>query len=330
MRKIGLLGGSFDPIHNGHIKMAEFVRKEKGLDEVWFIVAYDQPLKSSHFESFDSRFNLVKIALSKYPHLKAIDIEKDLEKPSYTFNTVSELNRLYANDEFFWILGDDNLENLSKWYKIDELRAMIEFIFVSRDDVESSEQMLYFKDDGSSTKVRSGDLSHLDEDVLKYMYENKLYLEALVRSNLSKKRADHVMRTVEVAMEIANAHNLDERKVYIATILHDFTKELDKEEELKIMNEYFSEHIHYHYKVYHQFTGAYIAQEKFKIEDLDILNAIMHHTTGTSDETISKVVYLADKLERGRPYEVEHYIELSKKNIDEAFTIVKAEAEANR
>lgn len=332
MRKIGLFGGSFDPIHTGHLKLAKHALDVLKLDEVWFVVTYDQPLKDNHTESFENRVKLVKMMIKDDERLKVVEIEKDLPQPSYTYNTVVKLKKLYPDDQFVWLLGSDNIKTLDKWYKIDELRELIDFVFYGRDvdDIETVEQVIEFSDPSSSTKIRQGHLEYLDNDVLDYMFEHNLYMEAIVRANLSQKRADHVMRCVEVALEISAHYDVDQRKVYLATILHDYTKELEKSLELEIMQEHYPTMLDYHHKVYHQFTGGHMAKHLFKIDDLEIIAAIENHTSGKDEGILSKIVYLSDKLERGRKYPVEDYIQLSKENLDEAFIQVKNEAEAKR
>ena len=84
MKKIGLFGGSFDPVHNGHIELAKTVIKKVGLDEIWFIPTFDQPLKDSHVENFSDRKKLLEIAIKPYRKMKVCDIELSMPQPSYT------------------------------------------------------------------------------------------------------------------------------------------------------------------------------------------------------------------------------------------------------
>ena len=87
--KIGLFGGSFNPIHNAHVKLASTIRKEAGLDEVWFLVTPHNPLKQQEgLMDEKDRLAMVRLALEKEPNLKASDYEFHLERPSYTWNTI--------------------------------------------------------------------------------------------------------------------------------------------------------------------------------------------------------------------------------------------------
>ncbi|NLY62768.1 MAG: nicotinate (nicotinamide) nucleotide adenylyltransferase [Erysipelothrix sp.] len=331
MIKVGLFGGSFDPIHKAHIKLAEMVLAKTDLDEIWFVLAYDQPLKSDHNANFSDRANMIKLAISHNSKLKLCEIEKDLPKPSYTYNTIIELQKKYPNNQFKWIMGADSLASLNQWYKYQELEDLIDFIIVDRNnslaDYKGKHLVLDFYEEDSSSKIRQGHFKYLDKQVLDYVLTNRLYLEAIVKERLSEKRYKHVMRCVDLAMELAPYHDLLANDIYLATILHDIAKEIDPEVEMAIMQKHYHEHLEYHPKVYHQFTGAFITEHEFMISDPKIIGAIRHHTTGDSDDNLAQLVYLVDKLERGRKYPVEEYIKLSKEDFKQAFAVVKAKAE---
>lgn len=330
MKQIGLFGGSFDPIHKGHIKLALECINQLNLDEVWFILAYDQPLKEGHYESFENRLDLIEVAIKDYPQLKVIDIERKLSKPSYSYHTTLALKEQYDHN-FVWIIGSDNLKSLDQWYRIEDLKELLEFVVVRRNqEVVENYRVVDFDDEASSTAIRMGMFKYLDEAVCDEIYRKHLYMKTILYNNLSVKRADHVMRCVDVGLEIARYHNFDMTKVYQAIVLHDITKELDKDLELELMKKHFEEDLHYHHKVYHQFTGSYIAKHQFMIEDEDVLKAIKHHTTGTDDAPLSQLVFIADKVERGRPYPVEDYIELAKKDLKKAFIKIKDDANKHR
>lgn len=329
--KIGLFGGSFDPIHIGHIELANKAIKDLALDELWFIVAYDQALKDDHFASFEDRVALAEIAVRNNPKLKVITIEKDLPKPSYTYNTILKLKETYPEDEFVWIMGSDNLKTLDKWYRIDDLKELIEFVIIRRDQDELKDyKYIDFDNEASSTKIREGEFKYLDLKVLNEIIKRRLYIENLVYNNLSDKRAKHSISVKDLALEIAEYYDFNESEVYLASILHDITKELAVEESLKIMNDHYSEHLHYHPKVHHQFTAEYYLKNKLLIDNENILSAIKSHTTGDNESELAMLIYLSDKLERNRKYPVEEYIKLSKKDLKEAFKLVKAEAESKR
>jgi nicotinate-nucleotide adenylyltransferase len=114
--KIGLFFGSFNPIHIGHMIIANVMATQSDLQKVWFVVSPQNPLKPSKglLHEFD-RYDLVKAAVADNSGLEVSDVEFHLPKPSYTIDTLTHLSEKYPNKEFKLILGEDNLENFGKW-----------------------------------------------------------------------------------------------------------------------------------------------------------------------------------------------------------------------
>ncbi|WP_100374585.1 nicotinate-nucleotide adenylyltransferase [Bacillus sp. FJAT-45037] len=139
MRRVGLFGGTFDPPHVGHLMLAEEVRVECRLDEVWFIPASTPPHKErSDMSSIDERLELVKIATRSNPHFQVSTIERDRGGRSYTIDTVKQLQREHPDVEFFFLIGGDMVESLASWVGIDELIELITFIGVNRPNTSPS------------------------------------------------------------------------------------------------------------------------------------------------------------------------------------------------
>ena len=114
--KIGLYFGSFNPIHHGHLIIANHVLQTVGLDQVWFVVSPQNPLKSSAgLLNEYHRLYLVNLAIEAEPKLKASDIEFKLPRPSYTIDTLTYLSEKYPQHEFSLIMGSDSFCNLHKW-----------------------------------------------------------------------------------------------------------------------------------------------------------------------------------------------------------------------
>jgi nicotinate-nucleotide adenylyltransferase len=113
---IGLYFGSFNPIHHGHLMIASYIVQQSDLDQVWFILSPQNPLKpSSSLLNEYHRFHLVNLAIEGDKNLKASDIEFKLPKPSYTADTLAYLLEKYPQHRFAVIMGSDSLENLPKW-----------------------------------------------------------------------------------------------------------------------------------------------------------------------------------------------------------------------
>ena len=133
--KIGLLGGTFDPIHNGHLAIAKTALKRLGLDQVWFIPSLKTPLKDRELTPFELRVIMMEKALRPYRKMKLCLIEKDLPTPSYTITTVKTLKKQYPEYDFVWIIGDDQYANLDQWKAVDELRRLVQFAVFSRQGI---------------------------------------------------------------------------------------------------------------------------------------------------------------------------------------------------
>lgn len=114
--KIGLYFGSFNPIHTGHLIIANHILNETELDKIWFIISPQNPFKNSDnlLNEYD-RFHLVQKAIEDDTRLKASDIEFSLPKPSYTVHTLAYLGEKYPEHEFSIIMGSDSFQNLGKW-----------------------------------------------------------------------------------------------------------------------------------------------------------------------------------------------------------------------
>lgn len=119
---IGIFSGSFNPIHSGHLMLASYIVEYTEIDEMWFLVSPQNPLKQD-IELLDEhiRLEMVRIALNKYTKLKASDFEFSLSRPSYTFHTLEALKKEYPAHEFTLIIGADNWSNFENWWEHDKI-----------------------------------------------------------------------------------------------------------------------------------------------------------------------------------------------------------------
>jgi nicotinate-nucleotide adenylyltransferase len=145
-KRIGIIGGTFDPIHMTHLHMAEVARDECHLDEVWFMPAKIPPHKQNQELGLETdRIMMTKKAIADVPYFHLSLIEFEREGPSYTTDTIRDLTRSYPTHQFFFIIGADMVVDLPNWDRIDELIRMVTFIGVGRPGWEIDTQHTYTK-----------------------------------------------------------------------------------------------------------------------------------------------------------------------------------------
>ena len=125
MKKVGIFGGSFNPIHTGHIALAKSLCEKAGLDEVWFMVSPMNPFKKAATDLLDDqlRLGMVEKALKDEPQLQACDYEFHLPKPSYTWHTLQAMSKDYPGIRLTLLIGGDNWAAFDKWYHHDDILA---------------------------------------------------------------------------------------------------------------------------------------------------------------------------------------------------------------
>ena len=139
--KTGIYGGSFNPIHNGHIALARHLLQEAELDEIWFVVSPQNPFKvQQQLLADDKRLLLVRKALAPYPQLVASDFEFSLPRPSYMWHTLQRMSAQWPDRELHLIIGADNWLCFDRWYHADDIRRTYPIIIYPRQgyDIVSS------------------------------------------------------------------------------------------------------------------------------------------------------------------------------------------------
>mgnify|MGYP003405501765 CR=1 FL=1 len=137
--KIGLFFGSFNPIHTGHLIIANYMANHTNLDRVWFVVSPHNPLKEKRdlINVYD-RLEMAKLATEHTSNIEVCDIELQLSQPSYTINTLTYLREKYPQHQFALIMGSDNLNSLRKWKNYELiLRDYAIYVYPRPDDVVS-------------------------------------------------------------------------------------------------------------------------------------------------------------------------------------------------
>ena len=152
--RIGIFGGSFNPIHNGHIALAKAILAQCNIDEVWLMVSPQNPLKRHSADLLDDRlrFEMAQKALEGVEGVKASDYEFHLPKPSYTWNTLQHLSSDYPNDTFVLLIGGDNWAHFQRWRNWQEILDHHEVIVYPREDYPGTIEMPLLPI--SSTEIR--------------------------------------------------------------------------------------------------------------------------------------------------------------------------------
>lgn len=187
MKKVGILGGTFNPPHQGHLIIANEVCHSLGLHEVWFMPNQEPPHKTKAAgASNEDRVAMLEAAIKGNTLFKVEKAELERQGPSYTYETMRILKERYPQHQFYFIIGADMVEYLAKWHKIDELLNLVTFVGVQRPgySMETSypiETVEVPAIDLSSSMIRErlhegGTVQYiLPDSVIRYIRENKLY-----------------------------------------------------------------------------------------------------------------------------------------------------------
>jgi nicotinate-nucleotide adenylyltransferase len=143
MLRVGLYFGSFNPVHSGHLAIADYMLEHALIDELWFVLSPQNPLKNpDELWSNEKRFELLKSAIDGCSGISVCTIEWDMPKPSYTIDTLKKLSELHPNTEFSILMGADNLEHIERWKSFEEIFNGYKIFVYPRPNVASN---AYFK-----------------------------------------------------------------------------------------------------------------------------------------------------------------------------------------
>ena len=142
-RKIGIMGGTFNPIHYAHLLLAENAREQFGLDRIIFIPSGQPYMKvqkeDKNIPSGELRYQMVKMAIQENPYFTCSRIEIDRPGKTYTVDTLHELQKMYPGDELFFIMGADSLLSMESWYQFEDIFQMAAILVTVRDDTDEKE-----------------------------------------------------------------------------------------------------------------------------------------------------------------------------------------------
>jgi nicotinate-nucleotide adenylyltransferase len=144
MRRVGVFGGTFDPVHLGHLILAEQCREAGRLDEVWFVPAGKPPHKQDHeITRFEQRVEMIELAIAGQPAFRVDAVERELSGITYTAAVLEELHRRHPGDELFLLIGSDSLNDLPLWYQPQRVVASAALLVMlrTRHPAQSAEQL---------------------------------------------------------------------------------------------------------------------------------------------------------------------------------------------
>ncbi|MEG1519370.1 MAG: nicotinate-nucleotide adenylyltransferase [Clostridia bacterium] len=338
--KLGIYGGTFDPVHKEHVNIANASIEELGLDKLIVLPIGEPPHKSiTDVTEKKKRLKMCELAFDN-PKIEISTYEMDKKGKSYTCETLEHFS---ADDvELYCIIGGDSLADIYTWKNPDEIFALATIVVVGREDYAHNEyirkymskiiKLKYEPKDISSTEVRircqfGQSIDELvSEKVVEYINEHELYSEyrkmtKKVQKMISEARYIHSMNTTICGVELAKRAGVEPQTAFIACALHDCAKGMTDYTEFK--KKLKKEDMFIPEPVIHAFVASYIIKSEFGINDKDIKNAIKYHTTGRPNMSqLEKLVYVADCIEKGRVYPgVEELRQASKKNFERTFIL---------
>ena len=334
--KIGIFGGSFDPIHKGHVEIAKQAIKFLNLDKLIFVPANINPFKNKKPVSSMHRLNMLKIALSNFDNVEISDFEIKKQFKSYTIETVKHFKNIYKTDEIFLLIGSDNVAKLNDWKNIDEIASLVKIVVFKRNNYVSHINIKKFNclllnnqiSNFSSTEYKNGNLEYVDEKVQDYIGQNFLYFDDIARNTLSHSRYAHLKNCADFAVKLAKYllpnDKLFHKQAYEAGYMHDITKEWNETKSYEFLKKYVNDiYAIYPYQL-HQNTAYYFLLDLYKYPHKNVLNAIKIHTSLDNDLTLlDKILFVADKICEGRKFEgVQGIRKLVFQNFDEGFAKV--------
>ncbi len=341
MAKIGIFGGTFNPIHKGHVSLVKQARNACNLDCVWIIPSNQPPHKTvTSLAPNEMRKEMCQIAFKDEKIFPVSDIEFQIGGQSYTIQTLRMLKEKYPNDTFYLILGSDMIYSFDLWKDYKQILKLAVVVAGAREKAqretmqEKAEKLCQSGGDVriipieakpmSSTKIRmmlSQGLdvsSYLDPDVFLYIKKNGLYrysgmknilseIQPIIKQRLTKARYLHTICVANQAKKLAEHYHMDADIASLCGYLHDIMKNRPKEEMLRYLQDngiLLSKTERNIPAVWHAIAGALYCKLELGIQDAQIINAIRYHTTGRKNMTrLEKVLFVADATGEDRDYE---------------------------
>ena len=202
--KIGIMGGTFDPIHIGHLLLGEFAYEDFGLDEIWFLPNGNPPHKETADTgtSLEHRIEMIRKAIEGVPHFRLNLHEANTEEHSYTYRTMQEFNQMFPEYEFYFILGADSLFSIEQWKYFREIFPTCTILAAMRDDKDAREmqrQILYLTEKyGARIRLLQAPLLEISSTVIRDRASRDLGVRYMVPDSVAEYiRTNHLYKKKE-------------------------------------------------------------------------------------------------------------------------------------
>lgn len=336
--RVGIMGGSFNPIHQRHLDIAAAALEEARLSRVLFLPTGNPPHKRADLANPEHRFEMTRLMVLGKQSFTASRLEVDREGVIYTVDTLSLLQKQFPGAELFYLIGEDTLLDLLSWRQPDQVFSMCRFLVCRRSskDAEAHPQVKEMEARGakftflslppvdiSATAIREklakGQAPvELAPQVLEYIRIMGLYggdpsppnaavMYPTLRQALSDKRLNHSLLVAATARQLATVHHLDADAAALSGLLHDCAKclplhvlqQIAREHRLLLDKETLQSE-----NLLHGPVGAVLAEDVYGVHNPNVLSAIACHTTGKVGMLpLDMALFLADKIEPSRrPY----------------------------
>ncbi|WMJ83651.1 nicotinate-nucleotide adenylyltransferase [Oscillospiraceae bacterium LTW-04] len=335
--RVGIFGGTFNPIHNGHLSLIAHLIEALALDELLLIPTAVPPHKESDcVVDAEHRLAMCRLAVQDNPKVQVSDIEIMRGGKSYTVDTLRLLSVERPQDELILLVGSDMFYTVGEWRCANEIMRLAKIAAIPR-EMGEHEKLLAQRDRLSAAGaqaevvevdpliVSSSDLraqmcasENLPPLVERYIVQNGLYgrtqkllvdldqLTVWLRGMLSRERFIHSLNVASEALRLAQTWDENGDMAYLAGLLHDCCKERTREEMLNLLagSDIIKDPIFLQsLPIWHGFAAAIYIQRELSVLNAQIIDAVRYHTTGRGEMTrIEEIIYLADLISADREY----------------------------
>ena len=330
--RVGIMGGTLDPVHMGHIQIAETALREMKLDRIMLLPAGDPPHKAHPTPKAD-RWRMAQLAAETVSGMFACGVEIGRMGITYTVDTLRDLHTFNPNTQWYYLIGADTLDVLDSWRSIDRVARMCTFVVAGRGaEPANAERMAYLEDrcgarfevlsvsgpEISSSDIRARTAEGRDirglvpENVRAYIEDHGLYLcgysieqiKDMLQAHLKPSRYRHTLGVAETARRLAAGCGVSPARAYLAGLLHDCAKYMDADAMRAMLRQSDIQTDDAEMtadSVLHAPVGALLARDTYGVRDPQILSAIRKHTIGDAAMSpMDALIYTADFIEPSR------------------------------